>query len=91
MDYSDSERANEKEDFDIVKFFLYAAALALMIVLLVPAFEKALKKEEKRECLQLQKLSQELRSDLFFLTLEQKKQCNAHGVKINAPVKGGGG
>ena len=89
MDYSDSERANEKEDFDIVKFFLYAAALALMLVLLVPAFEKALEKEEKRECLQLQKLSQE-RRDVFFLTPDQKEQCDIHGIKINALVKGGG-
>ena len=74
-----------------VKIFLYVTALALMIILLAPAFKKALQKEEKRECLQLQKLSQELRSDLFFLTPEQKEQCDIHGVKKNALVKGGGG
>ena len=72
-----------------VKIFLYVTALALMIILLAPAFEKALEKEEKRECLQLQKLSQE-RRDVFFLTPDQKEQCDIHGIKINALVKGGG-
>lgn len=51
--------------------------------------ESALKKEEKRECIQWQQQAKELRKDLFFLTLQQKLQCSRIGIMIDAQVKKG--
>jgi hypothetical protein len=65
------------------------AVLVVVLSLLTSILDSALKKEEKRECLQWQKWSRESRKDLFYLTPWQKEQCDAVGIKIDAPVKGG--
>lgn len=80
----------DEETNGIAKIFIWGAVLMTLIIFFALTTGSAVEKEEKRECLQWQKLSQELRADLFFLTPSQKKQCNVHGIKIDAPVKGGG-
>lgn len=80
----------DEETNGIAKIFIGGAVLATLIIFFALTIgPAALEKEEKRECLQWQKLSQELRSDLFFLTPAQKKQCDVLRVKISAPIKGG--
>ena len=52
------------------------------------AFMSGLEKEERYECYKWQRWSQELR--VFYLTPWQKAQCDHYGIKIDAPVRGGG-
>ncbi len=49
--------------------------------------ESALKKDEERQCIQLKEQAQERRKDLFFLTPQEKAQCDRIGITINAQVK----
>jgi hypothetical protein len=68
----------------IFLFFLLVCAALLFSSI----FEDGLKKEELRECALWSKWAQE-RPGVFYLTPGQKRQCDALGIKINAPVKGG--
>lgn len=71
---------------------IFVAVLMFWIIYpkLTSAIESSLKTEEARECLRWQKWSKEIRKDLFYLTPWQKEQCDAVGIKIDAPIIKGG-
>jgi hypothetical protein len=69
--------------------FIAFAVLVLVLSLLSLLMSSALKEEERRECLQWEQWSKEIRKDVFYLTPWQKEQCDAVGIEIDAPVKGG--
>lgn len=85
-------RISNEVMFIITLIFVIALALVLLFRVIYPkltlALESSARIEETRECIQWQKWSKEIRKDLFYLTPWQKEQCDAVGIKIDAPVKG---
>ena len=75
----------------LILLSLIMAVLTFWLVYpkITSALESVMKKEETRECFQWEKWSKEAK-EVFYLTSWQKEQCDAMGIKIDAPVIGKG-
>lgn len=69
------------------EIFWGIAVLLVMGFALANMLPDALEKEQRRECLKLNRQAEES-SSVFYLTPNQKEICDALSIKINAPVKG---
>lgn len=65
-------------------FFIAISSLAFTIAI-YNIFSRGIDKQEKVECLAWQKQAKEYPA--YYITKWQEKQCNAHNIIINAPVK----
>ena len=63
--------------------------IVAITVVSVVVLRQALEKSERYECLKLQSWADSGLVD-FYITPDQKKQCDYYGITINAPIKGGG-
>ena len=75
----------------LMLLLLLIAVLTFWLVYpkITSALESLDEKKETRECLQWEKWSKEAKG-VFYLTTWQKEQCDAMGIKIDAPVIGKG-
>ena len=86
MKREDKAVRNKRRFSNIVAFLIILVATLALWTILYPILTSAIEKEEKRECIQWQKWSKE--REIFWLTPWQKEQCDAAGIKIDAPAIG---
>lgn len=72
------------------KFFSFVLqGIAVMIITTIFTLVAVwgLEKKDKNDCLKWQLWSKEIRKDIFFLSPDQKRQCDSVGIKIDAPIR----